>query len=189
MATSGASGSKTRAKRQVTSAKAWNGKTTDGHDLELPSGNICLVKRPGLPELLARGILPDSLTGIAKRAVDAGKSGKQKKSTDEMMAEFNQQAMSDPTMRADLFDTFDKITEFCVLEPQVAFYKDADGNIVPQEERDEDILYTDQIDFDDKVFIFYYVAGGTRDLEEFRKQFDQSVDGVAAGSRMAVPAE
>jgi hypothetical protein len=35
-------------------------------------------------------------------------------------------------------------------------------------------------DFEDQMFVFYFVVGGTRDLEQFRKQAMAAVDDVSA---------
>lgn len=188
-----ANSSKT-SKKTVSTAKTWKSKASQGEDVELPSGNVCYMKRPGLPELLARGLMPDSLTGAAQRAIDAGKTGKKKKTQDEALRDFEAEALSDPRKRVELFDTFDRIAAFCVLKPELRFYKYEDpedgpvGEIIPAEDRDEDVLYTDDVDFEDKVFIFYFVAGGTRDLEQFRREWTQSVDDVSTGKDVEVPA-
>ena len=41
--------------------------------------------------------------------------------------------------------------------------------------------YADMVDVNDKMFLFNFVVGGTRDLETFRGGLDSAVGGVEAG--------
>lgn len=157
-----------------TSARAWK-KATAETDLPLPSGHVARVRRPGLPKLLKDGVLPDMLTPIAQKAVDAGQDGMPK--MDDIKAEFGSAGMMDA-----LFEAVDKITAVCVVEPAVEYHLKRAGDLegvwgdpevlmeIPLDQRDPNILYTDDVEFNDKMFIFQYVVGGSRDLEEFRRQ-------------------
>jgi hypothetical protein len=160
-----------------TSARAWKKASADT-DLPLPSGHVCRVKRPGLPKLLSEKLLPDMLTPIAQKAVDAGMEGMPK--MDDLRETFTQ-----PEMMTALFEATDRIAAYCVLEPHVEYHmrkKEAgqadqiqesykpEWEEIPADERDPDVLYTDDIEFNDKMFIFQFVVGGSRDLEEFRRQ-------------------
>lgn len=179
--------------KKVTGARGWK-KTSVFEDLELPSGNVCRIRRVGLPELIASGVMPDSLTGIAQSHVDKAK-GKKPKAVDEsaLMAE----VMGDKKKLSEMMDLFDRATVLCVQEPKVLFYKDQNGETLDDSGRQEaaekagfessdDVLFSDEVDQMDKMFIFNYVAGGTRDLESFRKQFGESVAGLERGQDMEV---
>ena len=175
--------------KRPTSATTW--KKNSGavaHDIEMPSGNIAKVRIPGLPTLMAQGLIADSLMPMVNKAIEQGKSGKapkKSKTTDQEIAEL----MQDPRKFEDMMDTFDKVLVACVVEPKVVYYKyteenaptpDLVGKVLPNEERDDEVLYSDEVDMDDKSFLFNLVSGGTRDLETFRRQQSQLVAGVPA---------
>lgn len=158
-------------KTEVTSASAWKGKVTKKpHPLELPSGNTCLVKRVGMESFLQTGMMPNSLMGMVQGALDKAKSGGQVKPDDEaaMMSEIT----NDPAKMADMFALMDAVVIDCVVEPKVSPIPDDD------EERDEDTLYIDEVDLNDRMFIFNYVSGGSADLERFR---DETAERLALG--------
>jgi hypothetical protein len=184
---------KTSTKKAVSTAKAWKRQST--MELELPSGNVCLVKRPGMEKLLNAGVMPDNLTPIAmaeiKKAQSGGKPDANKKEgiDEDLMSKF----LEEDGALEGMFRSFDKATVMCVVEPPVRlhFYTEKDelaGQIpkgfsvnddVPEEEREEDILYTDDVDMEDKMFIFQFVVGGSKDIESFRSEFG---DVLAASS-------
>jgi hypothetical protein len=164
------------AKRAVSTAKSWK-KAKATMELELPSGEVCLVKRPGLPQLIAENVLPDMLTPIANKAIEKGQSGVgvSEEESQEMMANLMKQENGLESM----LDSFSRITAHCVVEPPVAFHKrkvDDKWENIPEGERDEDILYTDDVDLEDQMFIFQFVVGGSKDLTEFRRKLGESVE-------------
>lgn len=157
----------TSVKGKAKTKNTW--KRKKGEDLDLPSGNVALVKRPGMEAFLTEGIIPDSLMGIINDAIAKGRGMSREK-----MAEVSK----DPKMVNDMMDAMDRVLTKVVLEPKVLCHKDSDGNVIPEEERDDDYVYTDDVDFEDKAFIFNYAVGGTRDLERFRSETSASVDAV-----------
>lgn len=171
---------KSKTKKAVSTAKSWK-KATSTMELEVPSGEVCMVKRPGLPQLLASGALPDVLTPIAQSAVDAGQSG-QSISEKELQEKMNALMQEEGGIES-MLDSFSRIVSFCVVEPPVRFHKiEIDKGVwkeIPAEDRDPEFLYTDDIDLNDQVFIFQYVVGGSADLKQFRKQLGESVDSMA----------
>lgn len=166
--------------KKVTSAKAWK-KANAEMELELPSGNVCLVKRPGLPQLLSAKVLPDILTPIAEKAMTAGRGGVVP--TDASINKEIEDISSQPGGMEEIMNSFGRVTAYVVVEPKVLYYQrqkeDDTWEEIPEDERDEDVLYTDYVDIQDQAFIFNFVVGGTTDLVEFRKQFGESVDGLA----------
>jgi hypothetical protein len=54
-------------------------------------------------------------------------------------------------------------------------------------ERDKSTLYADQVLMDDKTFIFQWCLGGTRDLEQFRKQADPGLGVVPDSEDLPLP--
>jgi hypothetical protein len=168
------------AKRAVSTANSWK-KAKATMELELPSGEVCMVKRPGLPQLIAENVLPDMLTPIANKAIEKGQSGMgvSEAESQEMMANLMKQENGLESM----LDSFSRITAHCVIEPTVVFHKrkvdDAKWEAIPENERDEDILYTDDVDLEDQMFIFQFVVGGSKDLTEFRRKLGEPVERVA----------
>lgn len=176
----------------ATSARNW--KKPDNFELTLPSGNTCLVKRPGMEKLLSAGILPDTLTPIAMEAIkksqggpkkpeDHKKKGEQEGLDPELMAKF----LEKEGALEDIFMAFDKVTAMCVVEPKVKLHmvqvtnpdgtpkKTVNGRDVwreiPEDEREpedeRDFLYTDEVDGKDKEHIFNFVSGGSAELATF----------------------
>lgn len=157
----------TSVKGKAKTKNTW--KRKKGEDLELPSGNVALVKRPGMEAFLTEGIIPDSLMGIINDAIAKGRG---------MSREKMSEVSKDPKMVNDMMDAMDRVLVKVVIEPKVLGHKDSSGNVIPEEARDDDYVYTDDVDFEDKAFIFNYAVGGTRDLERFRSETRASVDAV-----------
>jgi hypothetical protein len=180
--------------KSVTSPKQWK-KRSGGVDVELPSGNIAKIKRPGMEKLLAAGVMPDSLTPIAMDAVKKAQSGGRPNKADEQAEqEMLEKIMGDQNEMAKMFATFDKVTAMCVVEPRVRLHTYTQDDVltngipanqvgmeIPEDERSDDILYTDEVDMDDKTFIFQYVVGGTADLESFRQQYGSALANLESG--------
>lgn len=164
-----------------TTAKGWKNKLGQPHPLQLPSGNVCLVTRPGLPQLLAEGILPDLMSPLAEKAIKAVDKDEAGQEIDNSMREL----MARPDGMATMFEAMERVAVHVVKEPALLYSqrKKAAGQIdqiqegykpewevIPKDERDPDVLYTDEVDMNDLMFIFNYVVGGSRDLESFRQQ-------------------
>ena len=171
------SGNPAKAALQASKAAEWKAASKPA-PLELPSGHVALVKMPGLAKLLAEGLISDSLTPMAQKAIDSANGKKAVGMSDAEMEEMAR----DPQKLSAAFDTFDKVLCYSVVEPKVHYYKDEDGVIIPEEDRDEDELYSDEVDLQDKIFVFTVVAGGSKDLEKFRSEFGESLDNLLAGS-------
>lgn len=174
-------------KKNRTSAKGWK-KADEGEDLELPSGNIALVRRPGLERLIAADFIPDSLLPMAENAVQQGKGGKPAEVKPAQTAEM----VKDKKMVADVFLTMDRVAEMVVVEPKVVHHRrqaeDDSWVELTDEEKEayedkngDDFLWSDVVDFQDKAFIFQFVCGGTRNLERFREQTGLAMVDVPVG--------
>lgn len=147
-------------------------KGTAAEVLELPSGKSAQIRRIPLTSLLAEGLLGDSLGALAQRAVDAGEG---------MKPQDIKEMSQDPQKIMEALDIFDKIAAKCFVNPPVTYHK-IDGKDIPEEERDPDILYSDELDIQDKVYVFQVIAGGSSDLQRFRIEFEKSVAGISASS-------
>lgn len=152
-----------------TSAAAWrknNGLGAKTVELDLPSGNKATLKRISLEEFIALDIIPDSLMGIIESQMNKKPDKPVKKGASAA------DAVKDPRKMADMFTTMNRIAELVFVEPPVRCHEVVDGDaktVIPDEDRDENFVYTDEIDINDKSFAFNFAVGGSKDLDRFRK--------------------
>jgi hypothetical protein len=185
----------------ATSAKDWK-KKEEGHELEVPSGNTCLVRRPGPQAFLSGGSIPNSLLAhimpLLEDAQEKGAQGDKAPIPEAAFADLQKQIMDDPAKLQDMFMMVDNIAVQCVIEPVLSpvplwtVEDQAAGRCTleavgreAQSKKDAELLYVDQVDFEDKVFIFAFAVGGTADLERFRTGTEALVAAGQDGS--AVP--
>ena len=139
-----------------------------GTDLVFPSGQVALVRRPGLQGLLKEGILHnlDTLTPFIEEhsAAANGRKPKAGPSVAEIMA--------DPKAVDQLMHVLDRITTSCVVQPEI--------KMTPNDptSRVAGVVYADQVEMEDKLFLFQFVVGGTRDLERFRQESADALGGL-----------
>ena len=91
----------------VTPAATWKSKAAKGGELQVPSGNVCLVRKPdGMRVFMAKGMIPNSLMPIIQSAIDAGTKGEAKPvDPADMMAK----VMESPDMIADMIELVDAV--------------------------------------------------------------------------------
>jgi hypothetical protein len=173
--------------------------------LTLPSGQTCRVRRIGIEGMIEAGLLTegDSLMAIVdekhvKRARNnEGKNPKVKDLSDRASAV---EIMRNPEMLKKVVFFVDQTLPVVVVEPSIrAHFKilspaKNQGDLpetamIPIEERDAGFVYTDQVGLEDKMFIFQYCVGGTRDIETFRTQSADAVAGVDDGEGVRGPSE
>lgn len=156
---------------KVTSVKQWKGKKRRDEQtpLKLPSGNTCLVRPVDPQDFLTSGAIPNSLLPFVQEAMKKAQGRDEAEAPDDDLA---LELMANPERIMEAMQLFDTIVLAAVIEPPV--------QPAPPEgaERDEDLLYVDEVDLDDKVFIAQFAMGGTGDLETFR---DRSAAAVAPG--------
>jgi hypothetical protein len=158
-------------------------------DLELPSGEMCQVKRPGVQGLLKAGVLHsmDALTAIVQQDTIPTAEGKPKVDV--------QKIMDDPEKFNTMMETVDKIvihvvtepklvtpaiTQAMVDDPETAFTAADLGRELEPEERDPELVYIDYVDMMDRMFIMNFAVGGSADLVQFRKETADVVGSVPA---------
>lgn len=169
---------KDASKKEVTPAAEWK-KPSRGMEVEVPSGNVALVRPVGMQAFLQKGIIPNSLRGIAMEAISGKKKAPEMKMDD----------MS-PEKIEDMLVLFDSVTCYCVIEPKVTPVPlDDEGEPIPLADRDSSELYVDEVNLDDKIFIFQFACGGTRNVEQFREEFSVSLDAISGGQNMAENSE
>jgi hypothetical protein len=157
---------KNTASTPVTSPTQWKKKSSkQSVPLDVPSGNTALVRAPGAEEFIQMGMVPNSLLGIIQTAAQKGEAPAERELQD---------IMEDPEKLKDMFKFVDAVTIYCCVDPVVHPTPGAD------DEYDKDLLYVNEVDLEDKMFILQYAMGGTRDLETFRKQQDERVDLISS---------
>lgn len=147
-------------------ANKWKNKNTE---LECPSGQWCLVRRPGIQGLIKNGVLHsiDQLTALVQTETIPKAEGRPQVSAEALMA--------DPKKIESALEMMDKIVMFTVIEPKL--------HPVPanDEDRDDDLVYIDDVELDDKSFIMNFAVGGSADLQRFREESALSLGSVPHG--------
>lgn len=157
-----------------TTATAWKAKSAEGYELEVPSGNVALVRPVGMQAFLDKGMIPNSLREIAIEAIK-GKKAPELKTED-----------LDEEQIINMMQLFDSVTVYCVLQPEVLPVPlDEEGNPIPPRNREDvEALYVDDVDLPDKMFIFQYACGGTRNVEQFREEYLSSMESISGGENV-----
>lgn len=160
-------------RKKVTTVTAWKA-AAKGTEVEVPSGNVALLRRVDPRIFMKTGRIPNSLLKIVNQAI----SGKEP-DLDKLAEEVGE----DPTMLIDMMTMMDDICVEAVVQPKVS--------PVPPggEERDDSVLYVDEVDMDDKMFIFNWAVGGSSDLERFRQEQGTMLGRVRAVAGDGSPAE
>lgn len=163
-----------RAEAKASSASDF--KKNRGGVITLPSGLAVKANRAGgLRAFVEVGTIPNSLMGIIDDAVKGGKKP-------DMSTVITEEGI-DAQMLEDMIALTDAVTCKVVVEPKV--YP------VPENEsdRDDERLYVDEIEDEDKMFIFQWVTGGTTSVERFRQESASTLDDLAGRAVLGSPAE
>lgn len=156
-------------------------------DLTVPSGALCQVRRPGPVGLIKAGLLDDMdilgsivQTDHVDRAEGRAPSSQEDEKTKQLRQA--QELMQDKDKLLKATSIIEGVVCHCVVQPEI--------RMVPLDtERDPEAVYVDSVDFEDQVFIFQYVMGGTADLESFRTEFGEAVGSLAAQQGVPNPAK
>lgn len=142
--------------------------------ITLPSGQNVRMRRTSLQAFMTTGIIPNKLMEVAQKAISKGK--------DPEMSELAG-IITDEGQLTDMIRMMDDAVVHVMIEPKVL--------PLPEEgeERDPDQLYIDEIDDEDKMFIFNWAVGGTADVEQFRGEATSSLASLAGGKTVAAPAK
>lgn len=165
--------------------------TLGAEDIVCPSGQLALVKRPGVEGLITAGVLHDvdSLTGLVDSKHVRRVKGKPEVDVKSLM--------KDGEQLVKVLDVIDHVIVHIVIKPTISpiWEQDEDGKETPlspekiEEGRKKGLIYVDQVDITDKMFLFNYAVGGTRGLERFRQQSEQLLDGMEVESDVEGDAE
>lgn len=157
--------------KKATSVSEWK-KDSYNPFQELPSGKTIKIKKAvGFQTLMKSGLIPNSLMSIVQKSLDKGEEPDVSTISSDM-GKINE-----------MLELMDNITCFMVEEPEI--------HPVPKnkEDRDGDLLYVDEVEDQDKMFIFQYATGGTKDLETFRREAGSVLDTVQRGSNVGRKAQ
>lgn len=163
----------------ASSAKDFKAKSR--HTITLPSGSEMVVRRVGVEQFLASGKVPNALMPM----MTAMFSGKGAEAIDSK--ELN------PEMVADMLAMFDLVLVAMAVDPPVSHVPSPDengerwmsvqapdtpGRIRVPWVRSDEILYTDEVDNNDKQFLFQFAVGGTANAEKFLAEQSEYVAGL-----------
>lgn len=178
------------------------GKTTD---LTLPSfkldeegnetaeHNVCRARVLDPVAMLNAGLLDgfDDLTAIAAQKMTEvdGRTVATPEAVEAVMA--------DPRKLMAGLEMVDRLVEAVVVEPKVVWpvHRDEDGNpkknrdgswmMLGPDERDDDVLYTDDVDLEDRMYILTWAVGGIKDVAQFRGEYKGLLESVEDGSSLS----
>lgn len=165
----------------------WKQRDAEGtiRRLTTPTGSECDAERVGLAGLVKTGTLNegDTLTNLVDskhiRRVRGGKGPDHE--------EINiQSLMSDPAALGRVVMLVDRVMPHIVKDPVVLLHFEdmPDGTTVriPEDKRNPDAVYTDQIPLEDKMYLFNWGVGGTGDSDRFLDETRGAVAGVEDGA-------
>lgn len=165
-------------------------------ELTLPSGQTCAAKRVTVEKMIEAGILndTDALTATVSQHTTIKKSngpnGPASKELDE------DKLLRDPEAIKAVVKLCDKAMPSIVVSPGVAlhFEEITVGKTTVIRPLDDDqrallradrpgLVFTDQIDFTDKMFLFDWAVGGLKAMQSFRGESTDAVGSLANGSK------
>lgn len=154
-------------------------------DLELPSGETCQVRRPGVQGLIAAGVLDsfDQLTSfvhtkhIEPHQRPAKGASVSKEAVDELAR--------DPNKMAAGFQLIDRLVVHVVNQPRCwidyQMIGESAEDFAKRQAAAGDAVPIRDVDLGDKLFIVQWAVGGSADLKAFREQLGGALDALAAG--------
>lgn len=155
----------------------WASSAPEGEveEVTTPLGQVCLARKMSIEGMIEAGILADAdtLTGIVEKHTRKVRGGKGKPDGKEL----NQAAiMRDTSAIKALITVIDKAIPHVVASPVVKIHytettvgKTTVTKKIPLEDREDGVVYTDQIGFEDKMFLFDWAAGGLVSMMQFRE--------------------
>jgi hypothetical protein len=135
--------------------------------LKLPSGHVCEAINKGFQAFVLEGGIPNPLMPLVMEAVNSGKGVPTKQLSD---------MSKDPDALVNMMQMVDNIVVSSVtspvIQPTPSLIEDPDNPEGPkiEPERDPQLLYVDELDLDDKMFVMQWFMGGVKDLDRFREQ-------------------
>lgn len=161
----------------------WGKSKPEGEELTLSSGQTCLARKMSIESMIQAGMLAeaDALTASVTKYTKKVKGGKPTKAakngapTAQAIELDEHKFLSDPEALKSMIGLMDRALPHIVISPVVHLHytektvgKTKVTKRIPEEDRIEGIVYTDQIDFGDKVELFNFAAGGLGSMLAFR---------------------
>lgn len=161
----------------------WGTNSSEGEELTLSSGQTCLARKMSIESMINAGMLAeaDSLTSAVTKYTKKVKGGQPSKAakngvpTTQSVEVDEQKFLSDPTALKSMITLMDRALPHIVISPVVRLHftdqvvgKTKVTQMIPVEDRQEGVVYTDTIDFADKVELFNFAAGGLGSMLAFR---------------------
>lgn len=159
-------------------------------ELELPSGNVVIVKRIPITKLLEMDIFPDSMEAVIAEKLGSDAEAGPGNAAKPIDPKEVQKKTLDPAELTGLMRSVDRITAASMLEPAAELHlvntapagKPEVWEEIPEDERDDELLYTDEIAVEDKFFLFQFTVGGSSDLDAFRAEFGSALGALENGN-------
>ena len=158
------------------------------HALTVPSGQKCLVIRPGVAGLMEADILHnvDGLTALVEKHISKarGKRPSDRKRKGQSDTDVDMDAlMKDTKALKDIMEVVNKAMVAFIVKPPIKMDPDDLADREPGQ------IYVSMIDINDRMFIFNYMVGGSPDLTSFRDGLTEVVGSMEAQQGAEQPSE
>jgi hypothetical protein len=155
----------------------WASQSPEGTEEEVtvPSGQTCRARRMSIQAMIEAGMLSeaDALTAQVSKYTRKIRGAKGKADGSELDT---RRLMQDPEAVKTLISMMDRAIPKIVVSPVVNLHytehtvgKTTVTKKIPIEDREPGAVYTDQLDFGDKMFLFDWAAGGLASMLTFRE--------------------
>lgn len=163
--------------------------------ITLPSGQTCWARPIGLQGILESGMLgeADSLTNfVGREYIRKVRGAKGTPDKEEMDAS---KLMRSPETLQKIVKMVDGITPLVIVEPVVRCHyrtvnagtPQEDTEMIPLEEREPGVIYTDVIGLEDKMHLFNFAMSGVKEAESFRQESQDAMGNMDDGESIPVP--
>lgn len=167
--------------------KAWS---TRDFEFELPSGDLCLLRKMDPLELIEHGLM-DKLDFATNVVMGTHTKNAQMSNVERVKRERARRQGTEEVVDADNMSTLKEIAQnpegmsglkavleqvllLCVVAPKM--YPPPDND----DDRVEGIFYTDTVPFNDKMAVFNAVMAGVKVVEQFREGPEETVGTVVS---------
>lgn len=170
-------------------------KKNSGQVLKLPSGATVKARRTSVRAFISEGNIPNALLPIVEEALSKGQAA------DVAKIVGGKDGQVDLSMIEEMYDMVNQVVCSVLLEPKahplpseqdmsVWNQSHPDEQVTnPEELRDDDLLYVDELEDEDKMFLFQWASGGTDDVAKFREEAKQQLVAVEQGQGVEAAAK
>lgn len=136
------------------------------YDLQLPSGQLCLVRKLEMERIVELGIMDALDTFTNQIPMDNKKKSKKVQEGDEARAFMDM--LKNKEAFAKLQNTVNTVVMDCVVQPKIHALPETNPDGDELEPRDPTAVYIDALKFSDKMAIFQDVFDGMGEMSAFR---------------------